>query len=244
MERRKKSSTKNYRLSIKQSLKKWKDYIKFFWYFATNWNPRLAAFMLKQEIRGEKKYALNTSTPIELAILTIDGDTSKSSRYEAVNFFILEALLEKIRTLTKEKTFTDLGCGKGRAMVVAAHYGFTHLKGIDFAKEVCDEAEDNLTAVQKKYPAIKYKIICDNVLNYAINKNECVFFLFNPFNDEIIHQFLEKIESSLDQFPRTIYILYVSPRHIEKFFEFEYEPVFRKRKLKWLDGVILKKERE
>lgn len=224
-------------------MKKWIDYIKFFWYFASNWNPRLAAFMLQQEIKGEKKYQLNTSVPIELVDLTIQsGDRSKSSRYEAVNFFVLEALLQKMRDTTTEISFTDLGCGKGRAMVVAAHYGFTKIKGIDFASEVCLSAEKNMEALHKKFPAIHYEIFCDDVLNYTIEKNESVFFMFNPFNEEIIREFLIKIERSIAQYPRTIYILYASPRHIETFFEFEYEPIYRKRKLKWLDGVILKKE--
>lgn len=224
-------------------MKKWIDHIKFFWYFSSNWNPRLAAFMLLQEIKGEKKYQINTSAPIELINLTIKtGDLTKSSRYEAVNFFILEALLQKMRASTNETSFTDLGCGKGRAMVVAAHYGFTKIKGIDFAKEVCVAAEENMKAVKRKLPAIQYTIFCDDVLNYTIQKDESVFFMFNPFNEDIIHVLLEKIEASIAKHPRTIYILYVSPKHIETFFEFEYEPIFRKRKLKWLDGVILKKE--
>jgi SAM-dependent methyltransferase len=224
-------------------LKRWIDHIKFFWYFASNWNPRLAAFMLQQEIKGEKKYQLNTSAPIELVDLTIkSGDRSKSSRYEAINFFVLEALLQKMRDTTSEIAFTDLGCGKGRAMVVAAHYGFTQIKGIDFASEVCLFAEKNMEATHKKFPAIQYKIFCDDVLHYNIEKSECVFFMFNPFNEEIIREFLIKIERSIAHYPRTIYMLYASPRHIETFFEFEYEPVYRKRKLKWLDGVILKKE--
>lgn len=224
-------------------MKKWIDHIKFFWYFASNWNPRLAAFMLLQEVKGEKKYQINTSAPIELINLTIKtGDLTKSSRYEAVNFFILEALLQKMRASTSETSFTDLGCGKGRAMVVAAHYGFTKIKGIDFAKEVSVAAEENMKAVKRKLPAIQYTIFCDDVLNYIIQKDESVFFMFNPFNEEIIHALLEKIEASIAKHPRTIYILYVSPKHIETFFEFEYEPIFRKRKLKWLDGVILKKE--
>ncbi|MFT3702860.1 MAG: class I SAM-dependent methyltransferase [Agriterribacter sp.] len=224
-------------------MKKWIDYIKFFWYFASNWNPGLAFFMLRQEVKGENKYGLNTSNPIDLKHLTIEnGDLSKASRYEGVNFFILEALLQKLKELTSKTCFTDLGCGKGRAMVVAAHYGYIKIRGIDFAKEVCEAATLNMQTIEAKFPAIEYEVVCDNVLNYVIQPDESIFFMFNPFDNEIIHSFLEKIEGSLKQHSRTIYFLYVSPKHIETFFEFEYEPVYRKRKLKWLDGVILKKE--
>ncbi len=224
-------------------MRKWINYIKLFWYFGVNWNFRLAWFIVKYEIRGEKKYRLNTSTPAELPDLTIQkGDISKSSRYEAVNFFILESLLNKIRSLDNVSSFSDLGCGKGRALVVAAHFGFTRLKGVDFASEVCAEARNNMQQTEQDFPGITYEIICGNVIDYVIEPWESVFFMFNPFNEETLEIFLEKVDDSLKTHPRTIYFLYASPKHIESFFEFEYEPVYRKRKLRWLDGVILKKE--
>lgn len=217
------------------------NYIKLFWYFAVNWNLRLAGFMILHEIRGEKKYGLDTSRPQELKDLTItSGDIRQGSRYEAVNYFILESLLQKITELTANRSIVDLGCGKGRAMAVAAHYGFTQIKGIDFAEEVCQEAEKNMLNVTKT-KQVSYEIICGDVLDYAIQKEDTIFFMFNPFDKQVLFHFLENLEISLEKHPRIIYFLYASPRHIELLFEYEYEPVFRKRKLKWLDGVILKK---
>ena len=224
-------------------MKKWLNYIKLYGYFALNWNPVLAGFILMHEIRGEKKFGIDTSKPIELSQLTITGgDIRHSSRYEAVNFYILEALLKRLREICADNSFTDLGCGKGRAMVVAAHYGFTSIKGVDFAQEVCSIAEQHMQKISSQFPLMEYKVLCKNVLEYDIQPNESVFFMFNPFSDDTISGFLEKVNVSIEQYPRTIYFLYVSPRYIETFFEFEYEPVYRKRKLKWLDGVILKKE--
>ena len=224
-------------------MKKWLDYIKLYGYFALNWNPVLAGFILMHEIRGEKKFGIDTSRPVELSQLTIaNGDIQHSSRYEAVNFYILEALLRGLGEICEGKSFTDLGCGKGRAMVVAAYYGFTKIKGVDFAQEVCDIAKRHMQKISPQYPQMEYRVLCKNVLDYDIQSGESVFFMFNPFSDEIISKFLEKVNASIEQYPRTVYFLYVSPRYIETFFEFEYEPVYRKRKLKWLDGVILKKD--
>jgi len=88
---------------------------------------------------------------------------------------------------------------------------------------------------------VLYEVTCNNVADYTIHSDESVFFMFNPFDDTTIRAFLEKVEDSIDHYPRTVYFLYASPKHIDVFFDFEYEPVYRKRKLKWLDGVILKK---
>ncbi|MCO5236313.1 MAG: class I SAM-dependent methyltransferase [Chitinophagaceae bacterium] len=226
-------------------MKKWNDYIRLFWYFASRWNPTLAAFIVIHEIRGEKKYGINTSSPVELSHLTIqNGDATHASRYEAINYYILEALLNKLCQITGDRSFTDLGCGKGRAMAVAAHYGFKTIRGIDFAMEMCRIAEQQMRKTVNRIPGINYKIYCQNVLNYDIHPEETVFFLFNPFDEEVLSAFLEKVNQSREEHPRTIYFLYASPRYIDVFFEYEYEPVFRKRKLKWLDGVILKREME
>ncbi len=223
-------------------MKKWIDYINLFWYFASNWNPKLALFLIQHEIRGEKKYNINTTRPTELKDLTIkNGDILQSSRYEAANYFILENLLSKVITLTDPTGFVDLGCGKGRAMVVAAHFGFDNIKGIDFAEEVCAEAKYNMEALKKKL-SFESSVICANVLDYPIQPEDTVFFMFNPFTEDTITGFLDKLEDSLLHHPRDVYFLYISPRFIETFFEYEYEPVYRKRKLKWLDGVILKKQ--
>ncbi|PWU02782.1 MAG: hypothetical protein C5B52_04655 [Bacteroidetes bacterium] len=224
------------------ALKKLTNYIKLFWYFASNWNPVLASFLIYHDIKGEKKYHLNTNTPVELKDLTTGHhDTSKSSRYEAVNYFVLEDLMKKIRLLSPCKIFTDLGCGKGRAMVVAAHYGFTTIYGVDFAKELCRIAEMNMSAAAHSFEDLNYKVYCQNVLDYEINSEECVFFLFNPFEEEIIRKILRKVDHSQKIHPRAVYFLYVSPRFIETFFEFDYDPVYRIKKLRYLEGVILKK---
>lgn len=222
-------------------MKKLRDYIKLFWYFAVNWNPGLAAFMIYHEVRGEKKYRLNTTQPAELNTLTIvNGDMLQGSRYEAVNYYILEQLLGRLTQVTEPYNFVDLGCGKGRAMVVAAHYGFTEIKGIDFATEVCKKAEENMRTVAAEFP-IHFQVLNEDVLNYNITENDTVFFMFNPFSKEVLTKFLEKIEASLEQYPRIIHFVYASPRFVEVFFEFEYDVIYRRRKLKWLDGVILEK---
>ncbi|HRN55735.1 MAG TPA: hypothetical protein PLL71_04755, partial [Agriterribacter sp.] len=118
----------------------------------------------------------------------------------------------------------------------------TKIAGVDFAKEVCSVAEQHLQQLHTQFPQMEYRLHCQHVLDYAVQPHESVFFLFNPFSDEVISRFLEKVDRSMAEHPRDVYFLYASPKHITTFFSFEYEPVYRKRKLKWLDGVILKKE--
>ena len=217
------------------------QYISYFFYNAINWSLWLALFVLYHDIRGAFKYGIHTFSPIDLKKLTItNGDTSKASRYEAVNFFLLEKLLENFRKLSSVTSIVDLGCGKGRVLVVAAYYGFTNIKGIDFAVELCQEATKNMEKVKSKFPLIHWKIINSSIEEYDILPDDTVFFMFNPFTEEIIRIFLNKLERSCQQFPRTTYFLYASPLYKELLTGIGYEIIFQKR-IMHLQGIIARK---
>jgi ribosomal protein L11 methylase PrmA len=218
--------------------------IQNFFYVAFNWNLPLACFITWHEIKRGSKYGINTIKPVSLNDLTIaEGDKSKSSRYEALNYYILENLLENFcRLFPNEKNLVDVGSGKGRIMVVAAHYGFTTIKGIDFAKELCDVAKTNINKIKAMFPDITFEIYCKDVLNYEVTADDKAFFLFNPFNGEIMEKFSEKIERSVQEHPRTIHLIYANPQQKKILLEKGYKEIFRIKKLRLLEGVILERQ--
>ena len=212
-----------------------------FFYVAFNWNLPLAVFVTWHEAKRGSKYKINTIKPVSLNDLTIvEGDKTKSSPYEALNFYILETLLGKFcKLFPNEKSLVDVGSGKGRVMVVAAHYGFTNITGIDFAKELCIAAEKNISKVKAQFPDTTFTIFCQDALNYSIQATDKVFFLFNPFNKEVMQKFLEKIDCSSKEYSRTIYLIYANPQQKEVVLQKGYKEVFRIKKLRLLEGVIL-----
>lgn len=215
-------------------------YIRLFLYFARNWNARLALFILWHEIRGEWKYGLDTTEPHMLEELSVPTkDIARSSRYEAVNYYMLEKILKAQRKLSFHTTFTDLGCGKGRPMVVAAHMGFQNIYGVDFAPELCNIALNNMRKQQRKLPNLRFDIACINVKEYPLLPDQSVFFLFNPFGKETLLELIHRIDLSVMESPRTIFVIYVSPRYLHLFRQSGYKIVYRIRKMKYLDGVIL-----
>jgi len=191
----------------------WK-YISHFWYVATNWNIWMAFFMVYDNIRGSLKYGSNTFIPVELKDLTItNGDKKKASRYEAVSFYMLEKLLSAFQKVSGITSITDLGSGKGRVLMVAPHFGFKEITGIDFAKELCQQANMNMREKEKEFPNIKWKVLNENVEDYDLTRHDSVFFMFNPFTEVVLKKFLEKLDHSCQQFPRSVYFLYASPQH-------------------------------
>lgn len=213
-------------------------YLSHFWYVAVNWDLWMAFFMAYDNIRGSRLYGSGTFIPADLKDMTISGDNvSKGSRYEPVSFYMLEKLFSGFRKISNDPALVDLGCGKGRALMVAPHFGFNELTGIDFAKEVTDIAASNMKKTELIFPEIKCRVINDDILNYEIRAEDAVFFMFNPFDEMILKKFLDKLDVSCNNFPRTVYFLYASPQHKKVLMDRGFAIIYEKKKM-YLESII------
>jgi SAM-dependent methyltransferase len=124
-------------------------YIKYFYFLASRWNLRIAWHIMWKEVNGEKKYGIQTTGADELNQLEDLGiDTSYATIYIPASYDLLEAVFTELMQ-KKLAHFIDIGCGKGRVLCVAAHFGFKNITGIDFSKELCDQAKINLEKTKK-----------------------------------------------------------------------------------------------
>jgi SAM-dependent methyltransferase len=123
--------------------------------------------------------------------------------------------------LPRDATFVDLGCGKGRVLMLAAKYGFRRVVGIEFSRQLCEQARDNLDKFLHKFSApSQIEIIASDVTQYRLGDDEKVFFMYDPFDAPVVAEVLAKIRKSWERKPRTIWMIYSAPRHhatIEEF---------------------------
>ena len=218
-------------------------YFKYFFFIGINWNFGLAVFTIYHEIKGERKYHLNSIGLDKLRSLSIKGDSlAHASIYQASNYYILEKGFNYLRSINENNNITDFGCGKGRVLVVAAYFGFKSITGIDFAKALCISAEQNIQKAKLYYPSTEFNIVCDDVVNYKIKKEQNVFFFFNPFNDIITLEVIKNILASLKEKSRKVYIMYVNPVHKEIFLSAGFEEEYYIKKMHYLELSILSNE--
>src|SRR5437868_2057899 len=101
-------------------MRKLKNYIRYFSYFFSYY-PLLAVFILYDEIRGENKYHLDTTGFEEIDPLQLRKPAAfHAYSYMPSNYVLLERVFREINNHEHNQTLLDLGCGKGRAMLVAA----------------------------------------------------------------------------------------------------------------------------
>jgi SAM-dependent methyltransferase len=131
---------------------------------------------------------------------------------KAVPFMRLMRLLN----LPKENVFVDLGSGKGRALMLAAKYGFRKIIGIEFSGDLCGKARINIKKFLQKSPSrSQIEIIESDVAKYQLSDDETVFFMFDPFNAPVLTQVLQNIDASVKRKPRMIWLIYGTPREQE-----------------------------
>jgi 16S rRNA G966 N2-methylase RsmD len=215
------------------------SYIKYFFYLAWNWNVKIAIHILRHEIRGEKIFGITTTGADELRSLEKKGiDIDHATIYMPASYDILEDVFQQIQ-IKGDSHFLDIGCGKGRAMCVAASRGFNKVTGIDFSKAFCKAAEANLDITKQKISGLQYKVINNDAFYFEIpNDVDCIF-MFNPFDEIIMDGVAENILESFEMAPRPITLIYSNPLHKEKLLEVGFKEIYHTQKMNYLEAVIL-----
>ena len=218
------------------------SYIKYFFYIAYNWNISIAWYIIMQEFKGEKKYGINTTGADELKKLESKGiDITHATIYMPVSYSLLEELFNQLNYSTNKPInhFLDIGSGKGRALCVAASKGFKQVTGIDFSRELCDMAKENLAVTKQKIPSLQYNIVNNDAFYFEIPDDvDCIFF-FNPFDEIIMSAVVNNILTSLQNHPRNINIIYVNPLHKELFIKAGFKEIWHSKKMKYLEASLL-----
>ena len=219
-------------------------YIKYFFYIAKNWGLGIAIHIIKNELRGEKKYGINTTGADELISLEEKGiDISHATIYMPASYDVLEELFAQI-TPSSYNHFLDIGCGKGRVLSVAAQSGFTKVTGIDLSKDLTIAAKENLQKTTQKFPLLQYNIINNDAFYFEIDNDVDCIFMFNPFDEVIMSGVVNNIEQSLQENPRNLTIIYLNSLQKELFTKRGYTEIYQTEQKKYLQGIILRKQKK
>ena len=123
------------------------------------------------------KYKTDTFAFVALNDLGIDDSDKESAyMYEPTHAIPLNKLFKKMN-INSEQVLLDLGCGKGRVLLIASQFPFKELRGIDLSDKLCDIAKKNCTIYKNKMKTkVEFSIFNVNVVNYKIQDDETVFF--------------------------------------------------------------------
>ena len=150
------------------------------------------------------RYGIDTSRIEPLWRLSIDSKNARFGfRYEATSEDEFTEALAMIPRPLEQFTFIDLGCGKGRTLVMAAQMHFDEVIGVEFAKELVETARRNLEIL-----ALSGTLIHQDAAEFAFPDQNLVVYMYNPFGNEVMIKVLHNLRASLS---RVVYIIYKVP---------------------------------
>ncbi|HEX4408900.1 MAG TPA: class I SAM-dependent methyltransferase [Xanthobacteraceae bacterium] len=165
--------------------------------------------------RWDRKNNVNTAGSIRLDGLTIIGphrDEGNECLCTSPSSF--RFMMNTLSVAFERFTFVDIGVGKGRTLLLASHYPFMQIVGVEFAQELAAIARRN---VMRYGPSSrrcdKIAVLEIDATAYRFPDTPLVVYFYNPFSQSVFDQVLSHLEASLRATPRDCVIVYGSSSH-------------------------------
>ena len=134
--------------------------------------------------------------------------------YEPIQLAVFQRIMQSLPLDASQLTFVDFGCGKGRALVLAAEHGFRRIIGIECDASLVAAARRNVGAycsAAKRRHDIELHL--GDATQYDLPAGDCLCFFYNPFDEFAMQSVLARIERSSREKPRRLLVVYRNPRH-------------------------------
>ncbi|HYG86290.1 MAG TPA: class I SAM-dependent methyltransferase [Azospirillum sp.] len=160
------------------------------------------------------RYGTTTGGWVAPDKLNADSENQQHSvHYQATKYRPFRSLLKTL-SFPEGSVFVDVGCGKGKALLIASRFGFKKALGIEFSPELCQIARENAKIFQSRIAnTSEIEIVQSDVLDYQMTHDENVFYLYNPFNEVVMRRFLSRVARSMDEKHRKVWIIYHIAEH-------------------------------
>ena len=154
----------------------------------------------------DKEHGTDTGGKISSGEMTaVSLSALHASGYAGIPPSTLRPALAALPFKSEEFTFIDIGCGKGRALLIASEFPFRHVIGVELAIDMAQVARANVALK----PAWKERISVANedALTFELPNGPVVFFLYNPFTTMLLRRFLARIHRQLCCSPRPAFVI-------------------------------------
>ena len=164
----------------------------------------------ERDAEFDRSLGVDTKGPVGLWHLRIQSDNVRDAiRYEGVNPSTFRQALREVHDDFEGFTFVDLGCGKGRALLLANEFRFSQLIGVEFAPELAAVARLNCHRA-----AVQATVLSQDAAQFPFPPGNIVVYLYNPFGPTVLNPVLDRL---LESRPAKCYIVYINPVHRQCF---------------------------
>ena len=186
--------------------------------------------LLRAEARFEKLFHIKTAAIKK-------SDSLDYFHYQGASYLVLLRIFKEVSPQTKDFDFVDIGSGKGRAVFVAENCGYNTLYGIELDCTLLKDAVENLKHYAFKRKESDILFVHQNAIEYSYTNRPSVYFLFNPFNEQVMEKVLQKISSCTD---KESWFIYMNPQYTKPFTDKKMELIKEFKTGRYLEAVVFK----
>ena len=176
----------------------------------------------------DRRHGVATCGTIETADLTFpDALRGDAVEYSPSLGPMLPLALSRLGVDLGRYAFVDLGCGKGKAMLMASSFPFRRIVGVELADELHRAALANVSAYRSRHQVCReIEVRHGDATQFEFPAEPLVVFMYNPFMGGVMDRVLAGLAETLGQSPRDAVLIYDNPREARRVEQrFGIEPV-------------------
>lgn len=170
------------------------------------------AYRADRDHSFDQQFGTDTEGKVEPSALGIDDE---GRREQAILYLpspapVTRWMLEHVSVDPREFTFVDLGCGKGRVVLMAAQYPFQRVLGVDISPTLTEVARRNVARFPARARRCEHLEVRNaDVTTLDFPDSNLLLHFYHPFDIEVTSAVLARLESSLQSRPRRVVVAYL-----------------------------------
>ncbi len=135
-----------------------------------------------------------------------------NSSYQPIESPLFQEMLNALGIDYGPFTFIDIGCGKGRPLLMASEYAFRQIIGIEFLPELHAIAEANIRRFpdeRKRCRQIEARLA--DATGFEFPSEPLVVFMFHPLPESGFRRVIANLAQSVRENPRPVWLVYANP---------------------------------
>src|ERR1700683_1997935 len=155
----------------------------------------------------------DTGGMISLTYLNITSPNLPfGEQYQGVNPVEFFEAVEAVSLNRREWSFVDLGCGKGRAVLLASLLSFKEAIGVEFSPTLAAIARANLTRSKDcQQQECRASIIDADAADYMFTADKILLYLFNPFTSPVMERVIANLVHACEHRSAEAVVAYLLP---------------------------------
>ena len=176
----------------------------------------------------DRKYGVQTAQWMEVRDAQIEDSAARASaiRYVPTPEPVLRHVLSSVLRSRAAETFSfvDLGCGQGRALLIASQFPFARVVGVEISPLHAQIARDNVRRYlahprARRGQRSQIEVCCANAADFEFPDSNLLIYLYRPFVGPVFSAVAEQLSQFCRHTGREVLVAYSCPQEEHMFAE-------------------------